>query len=136
MKANVLFAGMIFAATSTASAAQLVKPDICESVANYAAQALMMVFQDGTWTDPVNPSKVTIKRDFKKYPITKTTDLGSCDDDGNHLPQAWCNVAGGSPNVTQYEISEDEGKYGKYPVAKVTVTYNRGGCWVDQAERL
>jgi hypothetical protein len=131
---------MVFALSATSlslhAAAKPVKPDICESVANYAAQALMLEFADGTWADPVNPSRVTIKRDFKKFPITKSTDLGSCEDDQNKFPEPWCQVAGGSPEVLQYEISAPDSLGTNYPVAKVTVTYNRGGCHVDQAERL
>lgn len=131
MKSNLLIAGMLVA-SSAARATTPVKPDICESLANYAAQVMLLNFADGTWTDPVNPAALNLKRNFAKYPITKVTDLGSCDDPKSKLPPSWCQVAGGVPDVVQYQVSENDGKFGTYPVANVVVTYNRGGCHIDQ----
>jgi hypothetical protein len=43
-------------------------------------------------------------------------------------------VAGGSPDVYQADVSRVEGReVGQF--AKVIVTFNRGGCWVDEASR-
>lgn len=135
MKSSLLLTGMLLAAANFAAATPAIPatPDICDSVANYAAVGLQMAFSDGTWMDVYDPASVRLTRDLNKYPFKKTF-LGNCDEDAGKLKDSWCQVAGGSPDVYQYDISEKDGN-DTYPIATVIVTYNRGGCWVDEASR-
>jgi hypothetical protein len=133
MKTELLLAGMLLS-SAPAMAAHDAIPDICKSVANYATQALALQFSDGTFSDKYNPTTIQLIEDFKTYPFTSIKDLGNCDQNP-HLKKSWCNVAGGSPEVYQLDVAESDGADASYPFATVIVTFNRGGCWVDSADR-
>lgn len=128
MKTTTLLTGMLLLSAPTLAKADTM-PDICKSVANYAAQALDLRFSDGSFSDKENPKTIVMKRNLKKYPMT-VKDLGNCEDNIN-LKESWCRVAGGSPEVYQVDVARKETD-GSYPFATVIVTYNRGGCWVDE----
>jgi hypothetical protein len=132
MKSKLLLTGILLSTTSTwADTVDL--PEICKSAANYAAQAMALSFTDRSWGDPVDPSKVTLKKDFVTFPITAVKDLGGCFDDNPAIKSTWCQVAGGVPGVYQLDVARVLGHLSE-PFATVVVTYNRGGCWVDQTE--
>lgn len=112
-------------------------PGICKNLANYAAQMLGTSFQDGTFADGViNPARLTLKTDFTNYPLGTVKDLGNCDEPTPGQPplkDSWCQAAGGSPEVYEIDISRSWGaNIPVQPFAAVTVTYNRGGCSIDQ----
>jgi hypothetical protein len=133
MKTKTLLAGMLLVAAPLAQAE--VMPEICKSAVNLVAKALSVPYSDGTFADKYDPNKITLKKNFAKYPMTVTF-LGNCDETQG-LKETWCQVAGGSPNVYQVDVSRRESTTGDaYPMAKMIVTYNRGGCWVDDVEKL
>lgn len=110
-------------------------PQICKSAANYAAKAANISMEDGTYSEAYDPAKITFKKDFVKFPITKVEFVGNCDETPN-IPENWCRVAGGSPDVWKVEVSQRDADTGSaYPIADVVVTYNRGGCHVDEVEK-
>jgi hypothetical protein len=106
-------------------------PDICSAVANYAVIATQIRFQDGTFSDKYNPKSLRFHRDLVDYPVIQVTDLGNCEENGTNLKESWCRVAGGSPEVYQYEFGHKESGV-VTPIAGVIVTFNRGSCWVDE----
>jgi hypothetical protein len=124
---------MLLSSAPVLAAADTV-PDICKAVVNYTAQTLDLRLEDGTWSDGLNPKKIVLKRNDAQYPADIKF-LGNCDQDYNSLKQTWCRVAGGSPDVYEAKVTKNEGKNGSYPFATVIVTYNRGGCHVDEAAR-
>jgi hypothetical protein len=131
-KSKLLFAGLVLS-TSPAFAADPAIPEVCKTAAYYSALTFDISYTDGTWSDKYNPKKLTLKKDYKKYPITSIQFLGNCDDGTSTLKESWCQVGGGSPDVYQVEVSKAQSKTDVYPIANVIVTYNRGGCWVDEA---
>jgi hypothetical protein len=139
MKTKMFLAGMLLTGTSAFATQTPAQdsgiPDICKSVANYAAQTLALGFQDGTVADGVvDPQKLTLKVDYKTYPTTYKA-LGDCEEE--NLNPAWCQVAGGQPVVFEADVQQavqvvNSTQTESFPLATVIVTYNRGGCWVDQ----
>lgn len=132
--AQILLASTMVATTSFAND-KVDMPAICKTQANYAVQALNLGFSDGSFADKHNPSSVKLKLDFKNLPITKIEFLGNCDEDEAKLKESWCVVAGGSPDVFKAEVAMSDDQGNKYPYADVIVTYNRGGCRVDEITR-
>lgn len=134
MKTKVLLAGMLLTGGAAMADTAPTMPNICKTTANYGAQAANFRFNDQSWGDPNDPDQLTVKKDFKTYPITAVKFLGNCDDDpGNVLKESWCHVAGGSPDVYQVDVGQVQDK-DIYPMATVIVTYNRGGCRVDEVD--
>lgn len=131
MKSKIALAGMLIAG-SNAFAVTL--PDICKSAANYTAKMMNIRYQDGTFGDSYNPSSIRLTRDLVKFPITQVTFLGNCDETPG-LKESWCQVAGGSPDVYQVKVGKKESDGHVYPMSTLVVTYNRGGCWVDEAAK-
>ncbi len=132
LNSKILLAGALLSSGQALAAEPM--PKLCNSAINYAVQTLDLGLSDGTFADAYDPASVTIKKNTKTYPVTQVKYLGSCDDDQLHLPPAWCQVAGGSPDVWQAEVSRVDGNYST-PAATVVVTYNRGGCRVDKIEK-
>ena len=131
MKTKTLLAGMLLVAAPLAQAE--VMPEICKSAVNLVAKALNVPYSDGSFSDAYDPNKITLKKNFAKYPMTVTY-LGNCEETPG-LKDTWCQVAGGSPNVYQVDVARVEAPGESYPMAKMIVTYNRGGCWVDDVEK-
>jgi hypothetical protein len=130
MKSTIMIAGILLTG-GQAMANTNPLPDVCKTVANIAAQAL-----EFRSSDDDAAKTVTLTEDLVHFPVTKAVYLGNCDDDHASLKQAWCRVGGGSPDVYRVEVSDAEDSAGKpYPIATMVVTFNRGGCWVDSAER-
>ena len=127
MKKTTLAAVAIMGAPALADTGM---PAICYTAVNLSAATLNERYTDESFGDAYDPAQITLKKDFAARAITKTTFLGSCEDQQKFKP-GWCRVAGGSPVVWQAEVTENGEK-----TATVTVTYNRGGCWVDEVERL
>jgi hypothetical protein len=127
MNSKVILAAMMISAAPALAANKI--PDICKTAANYAAQTASIRYQEGSGSDEYNPKTLKLKRDHKAFPA-KYKFLGNCDEDGAKLKTEWCEVAGGSPDVYQAEVSA----FG-VPTINVIVTYNRSGCWVDEVTR-
>jgi len=116
---------------TSATAMADVMPDICKTAVNYGAAALQLRFYDKSIGNPYDPNSVTLKKDLQTFPISNVKYLGNCDEDYGKLKDSWCVVAGGSPDVYQATVSRvDQGN--TYAVGTVVVTYNRGGCWMDE----
>jgi hypothetical protein len=110
-------------------------PAICKTLANYTTQMLMTNTSDGSMSDRKNPRSLTLKIDFKNFPITSIKDLGNCEEpkpDAPPLKDAWCQAAGGNPEVYQVETAKAWDAKNIYPAATLIVTYNRGGCSVRE----
>ena len=134
-KKNVLLAGLALASAPALAAGPKI-PDICKAAANYTAKMMNIRYLDGTFTQDVyNPSSIRLKKDYVKFPILRTTYLGACEAQDSGLKEEWCQVAGGSPVVWKVEVGQKEDGGPAYPIADVIVTYNRGGCWVDEAAK-
>jgi len=132
MKSKSILATALLA---SAPAMAFTMPDVCKTAANYTVQAMDQHYDDGDVGNPNNPNQITLGLDFKFYPVISVKDLGSCDE--KKFKDSWCSVAGGSPEVFQIDVAYDSNGKGStaYPFATVYVTYNRGGCWVDEAAR-
>jgi hypothetical protein len=133
MNSRVILAAMMISAAPVL-AEQVAMPEICKTTINYTAKVLNIGFEDGSFADKYDPNRIVLKKDFKKYPIVATY-LGDCEEQNAKIKPEWCQVAGGSPTVFQVEVSGPDGNGGTVPEVKITVTYNRGSCWVDQVEK-
>jgi hypothetical protein len=125
----------LFSSQAFASASM---PALCDTAINYAAQTLDLNLSDGSFSDVNDPASITLKKDFTTYPISNVKLIDDCM--GTPVNPIWCQVAGGDPVVYQADVAEVTPAQNGIPaqteaIATVTVTYNRGGCRVDQVER-
>jgi hypothetical protein len=127
MKAKVIMTGVLLSSAQAMAAVNL--PEICQTAVNFAAGALNAGFNE----DGEDPATLTLKKDFVTFPITKSVLLGNCDEDAAKLKKSWCTVAGGSPDVYQVTVSENSNG-STFPREIMIVTYNRGGCFVDEVK--
>lgn len=110
-------------------------PAICKNLAQYTAQITELRFTEAAYGDVYNPKTLKLNSDFKKYQISKVTDLGNCEEEipgAEPLKDSWCRVAGGSPEIYRAEVSVVDSSGGSYPAVDVIVNYNRGGCTVRE----
>ena len=99
-------------------------PESCNTVAKLGVQVSGLRLEEGS-LEPINLTLTS--EDAKNYVVTESIYLGNCDDESVKLKPTWCQVAGGSPDIYQLEVAKIENTT-NYPRATVIVTYNRGGC--------
>lgn len=108
-------------------------PEICLSTVNYAVQTLNLNLSKSGPANNYDPDTLTLKKDFAQYPVSDVKYLGNCDEGG--LKPEWCQIAGGPADVYRVEVEQAYDGGNKHPLASVVVTYNRGGCDVDEVTK-